>query len=199
MSDSDGAASVALAPTASERRIRAATIGEPQRIDGSIELRAYDHSWPRLYAEEARRVVGVLGSRVLMLEHVGSTSVPGLAAKPIIDMLLVVADSSAEQDYVPPMETAGYVLRIREPDWYEHRLLNGPAENINLHVFSAGCVEIDRMLLFRDHLRSNSVDRRLYMRTKGTLASRRWKYVQEYADAKTEVVEAIIDRARLAL
>ena len=195
MSDSKGASSAASAPTPSELRLRAATIGEPQRVDGSIELRPYDDAWPRLYANEARRVVGVLGSRVLMLEHVGSTSVTGLPAKPIIDMLLVVADTSAEQDYVPPMEAAGYVLRIREADWYEHRLFKGPAENINLHVFSDGCVEIDRMLRFRDHLRSNSVDRHLYMRTKQALAARRWDYVQQYADAKTEVVEAIIDRA----
>jgi len=195
MSDSDEAPSAASAPTPSDLRMRAVTIGEPQRVDGSIELRPYDDAWPRLYAKEARRVVGVLGSRVLLLEHVGSTSVNGLAAKPIIDMLLVVVDSSAEQEYVPPMEAAGYVLRIREPDWYQHRLFKGPVENINLHVFSTGCVEIDRMLRFRDHLRSNSVDRLLYMRTKEALAARRWDYVQEYADAKTEVVEAIIDRA----
>ena len=124
-------------------------------------------TWPRLYAAEAERVVGVLGSRVLLLEHVGSTAVPGLPAKPIVDMLLVIADSSAEQDYVPPMEGAGYVLRIREPDWYEHRLLKGPRADINLHVFSAGCVEIERMLRFRDHLRSNPSDRDLYARLNG--------------------------------
>jgi GrpB-like predicted nucleotidyltransferase (UPF0157 family) len=195
MSNSDGASSEALAPTPSELRIRAATIGEPQRLDGCIELCPYDDAWPRVYEKEARRTVGALGSRALLLEHVGSTSVPGLAAKPIIDMLLVVADSSAEHDYVPSMEGAGYVLRIREPDWYEHRLFKGPAGNINLHVFSAGCIEIDRMLRFRDHLRSSASDRGLYLRTKEALAARRWNYVQEYADAKTEVVEAIIDRA----
>jgi GrpB-like predicted nucleotidyltransferase (UPF0157 family) len=177
-------------------RIRAATIGEPQRIDGAIELCAYDVSWPRLYTVEAKRVNAVLGSRVLRLEHVGSTSVSGLPAKPIIDMLLVVADSAREDAYVPPMEAAGYVLRIREPDWYEHRLFKGPDTNINLHVFSTGCVEIERMLGFRDHLRSSEADRALYAQTKRELASRHWNYVQEYADAKTEVVEAIIARAQ---
>ena len=195
MSDSDPAAAAGNTPSAGEARIRAATIGEPQRNDGPVELRPYDDSWPRLYALEAERVHGVLGSRVLRLEHVGSTSVPGLAAKPIIDMLLVVADSAREDEYVPPMEAAGYVLRIREPDWYEHRLFKGPDTNINLHVFSAGCVEIDRMLGFRDHLRANPDDRDLYLRTKRELASRHWNYVQEYADAKSEVVEAIIARA----
>src|SRR5438552_2460787 len=84
------------------------------------------------------------------LEHVGSTSVPGLIAKPIVDVLLAVSDSSDEATYVPPMEQAGYVLRIREPDWHQHRVFKGPDTEINLHVFSDACPEIERMLLFRD-------------------------------------------------
>jgi GrpB-like predicted nucleotidyltransferase (UPF0157 family) len=198
MSDSEDDLAETHVPSPVELRMRAVTIGEPQRLDGAIELRPYDDSWPQLYAVEAERVVGVLGNRVLLLEHVGSTSVPGLSAKPIIDMLLAVADSSAEPDYVPPMERAGYVLRVREPDWYEHRLFKGPDTNINLHVFSTGCIEIDRMLRFRDHLRADAADRARYAKTKHELAARRWNYVQEYADAKTEVVEAIIARARQA-
>jgi GrpB-like predicted nucleotidyltransferase (UPF0157 family) len=195
MSNSEGPSEETSAPSPGELRIRAATIGEPQRIDGAIELRPYDAAWPALYAGEAARVITTLGDRAIRVEHVGSTSVPGLTAKPIIDMLLVVADSADEADYVPPMEEAGYILRIREPDWFQHRLFKGPEANINLHVFSAGCPEIERMLRFRDHLRSNPDDRALYSRTKHDLAARQWKYVQEYADAKTEVVEAIIARA----
>jgi GrpB-like predicted nucleotidyltransferase (UPF0157 family) len=198
MSDSEPEAGAPHTPSSGELRIRAATIGEPQRLDGAIELCAYDETWPQLYAREAERVISALGSRVLLLEHVGSTSVPGLPAKPIIDMLLVVEDSAREDAYVPPMEAAGYVLRIREPDWYEHRLFKGPDTNINLHVFSAECIEIKRMLGFRDHLRSSAADRELYAGTKRELASRRWRYVQEYADAKTEVVEAIIARAAVS-
>ncbi len=175
--------------------MRAVTIGEPVRLDGVVELSAYDPQWPVQYAIEAERVRAVLGSRTLLVEHVGSTSVPGLMAKPIIDMLLVIANSSAESEYVPPMEGAGYTLRIREPDWYEHRLFKGPTANINLHVFSAGCPEIRRMIDFRDHLRADSEDRDLYQRTKRELAARQWHYVQEYADAKTEVIEAIVARA----
>lgn len=183
------------APTAAEVRIRAATIGEPDRLDSVIELRPYDPRWPEQYVAEAERVRSALGARALRVEHVGSTSVRGLVAKPIIDMVLVVADSSDETDYVPPMERAGYTLRIREPDWYEHRLFKGPLANINLHVFSAGCPEITRMLDFRDHLREHDQDRALYQRTKQELAGRQWRYVQEYADAKTQVIEAIVTRA----
>ncbi len=111
-------------------------------------------------------------------------------------MLLVVADSADEQAYVPALEAVGCVLRIREPDWYEHRVFKGPDTDINLHVFSQGCPEIDRMLLFRDWLRNNASDRQLYERTKRELARQDWKYTQNYADAKTMVVEEILARAR---
>jgi GrpB-like predicted nucleotidyltransferase (UPF0157 family) len=121
--------------------------------------------------------------------------VPGLPAKPVIDIALEVPDSADEPAYVPDMETAGYVLRIREPEWFEHRVFKGPDTNVNLHVFSAGCEEVERMLLFRDRLRSNAADRELYARAKRELAARDWKYVQQYADAKTAVVHEIMSRA----
>lgn len=123
---------------------------------------------------------------------------PGLPAKPIVDIALEVADSADEEAYVPDMEEAGYVLRIREPDWFEHRVFKGPETNVNLHVFSAGCEEVDRMLLFRDRLRENVAERDLYASAKRELAARDWKYVQQYADAKTAVVEEIMGRARPA-
>ena len=100
---------------------------------------------------------------------------------------------------MPPLEAAGYVLRIREPDWHEHRVFKGPDTDVNLHVFSSGCTEIERFLRFRDHLRSNDGDRLLYEQTKRALAQRTWKYVQDYADAKTQTVEEILARANKAL
>jgi GrpB-like predicted nucleotidyltransferase (UPF0157 family) len=172
------------------------TIGERRRHDGPIVLLDYDEAWPVSFEREARRIRAALGVRTLLLEHAGSTAVPGLAAKPIVDIVLAVPDSSNEDDYVPALESEGYELRIREPDWHEHRVLKKTAPNVNLHVFSAGCEEIDRMLAFRDHLRANEPDRELYEQTKRELAVREWAYVQDYADAKSEVVEAIIARAR---
>ena len=178
-----------------EEEIRAYTIGELKPLSSRILIVDYDPQWPELFAREADRIRVVLGSRALRIEHAGSTSVPGLAAKPIIDLLLVVADSAEEDAYAPALEAAGYVLRIREPNWYEHRMFKGPDTDINLHVFSSGCPEIDRMLMFRDWLRSNAADRDLYARTKLALAQKEWKYVQNYADAKTAVIEEIIARA----
>lgn len=179
-----------------EEQIRAAQIGELTPLAGRVQLVDYDPEWPRLFEREAARVRAALGDRVLLLEHVGSTSVPGLAAKPRIDMLLVVADSADEPTYVPFLEAAGYVLRIREPDWHEHRMFRGPDTEINLHVFSQGSSEIERMLLFRNWLRGNVPDRQLYEHTKRELARQNWKYMQNYADAKTAVVEEIIARAQ---
>ena len=134
-------------------------------------------------------------ARPLLVEHAGSTSVPGLAAKPIIDIVLAVPDSADERAYVPAMEAAGYVLRVREPDWFEHRLFKGPDTDINLHVFTAGSTEIDRMLLFRDWLRDSDADREAYLRVKRDLAQRTWRHVQHYADAKTAIIRQIMERA----
>jgi GrpB-like predicted nucleotidyltransferase (UPF0157 family) len=178
-----------------EEQIRSYTVGEPIVLSGRIRIVDYDPHWPRHYQREADRLLAVLGERALRIEHIGSTSVPGLAAKPLIDMLLVVADPANEQDYVPDMEAAGYVLRIREIDWYEHRMFKGPDRDINLHVLPLGCPEIDRYLMFRERLRTNDADRELYERTKRELAGKDWKYVQNYADAKSAVVEEIIARA----
>jgi GrpB-like predicted nucleotidyltransferase (UPF0157 family) len=121
--------------------------------------------------------------------------VPGLVAKPVIDILLVVSASADEAASVPVLQSAGYLLRIREPNWFEHRMFKGPGADINLHVFSSGCPEIDRMLLFRDWLRSNTADRDLYARTKLALAEKDWEHLQDYADAKNAVVQEILARA----
>jgi GrpB-like predicted nucleotidyltransferase (UPF0157 family) len=135
----------------------------------------------------------------LRVEHVGSTAVPGLLAKPIIDILLVVANSAEETAYAKALETAAYQLHIREPGWHEHRMFKSPAMDVNLHVFSAGCAEIERMLAFREWLRSNASDRELYARSKRVLAARPWTYTQNYADAKTTVIAEIASRIREAM
>jgi GrpB-like predicted nucleotidyltransferase (UPF0157 family) len=179
-----------------EEEIRAAWVTEPPRLVGKIKVADYDPAWPGLFQREADRIRAVLGQRVVQLEHVGSTAVQGLAAKPVIDILLVVADSGDEPAYVPDLEAAGYVLFIREPDWHQHRCFKGPDTNIQLHVYSPGSPEIERFLVFRDRLRSDPADRERYQRVKRELAQRDWRYVQQYADAKTEVVETIIARAR---
>jgi GrpB-like predicted nucleotidyltransferase (UPF0157 family) len=184
-------------PISTDAELAAITVGERKPHDAPITLLDYDPAWPALFEREERRIRTALGETVVRLEHTGSTSVPGLAAKPIIDITLIVPDSADEPAYVPQLEAEGYTLRIREPDWHQHRLLKGPDTDVNLHVFSVGSVELERMVGFRDWLRTHDDDRALYERTKRELAARTWRHVQHYADAKTAVVEEIMARAGL--
>lgn len=179
----------------SDEELARVTVGERKPHNGTIFLAEYNRDWPVLFEREARRIKAALGPQALLVEHVGSTSVPGLCAKPILDILLVVPDSAKETDYLPALRRAGYTLRIREPDWYEHRMLKGPDTDINLHVFSPRAPEITRMLRFRDWLREQEQDRLLYKREKRRLAAKTWRHVQHYADAKSAVVEEILSRA----
>ena len=181
-----------------DEEIQARRVGAIVPHNAPITLAEYDPRWPTLFDREAARIRAILGSTAILVEHAGSTSVPGLAAKPIIDIVLAVPDSADEQAYLPALEEAGYVLRIREPDWFEHRLFKGPDTDINLHIFTSGSTEIDRMLLFRDWLRGHDADRDAYLLTKRDLAQRAWRHVQHYADAKSAIVEQIISRATAA-
>ena len=138
---------------------------------------------------------GILGERVLQLEHVGSTSVPGLPAKPIIDMLLVVADSADEPAYVPSLEAGGYVLRIREPDWHEHRLFKGPTRTSTSTPSATGRPRSGACSPSGTGSGRTTTSGNAVLQTKRELAARHWVFVQDYADAKGEVVEGIIGRA----
>lgn len=181
-----------------EQYLQSIHIGERAPHNDRIRLDAYDPTWPSMFETIAATIRLALGAKVKLLEHTGSTSVPGLSAKPIIDVILEVEDSSNEPDYVSAMEHAGFVLRIREPDWFQHRMFRFESPSANVHVFSAGCEETARMLAFRNWLRRNVADRELYQRTKQALANRVWEHVQNYADAKSEVVSAIMARALAA-
>jgi GrpB-like predicted nucleotidyltransferase (UPF0157 family) len=171
-------------------------IGGPEKRE--IKIADYDPDWPKKFETHARVIAGALGESALRIEHIGSTSVPGLAAKPIIDILVEVPDSADEAAYLPQLEAAGYVLRVREPEWNEHRMFRNPEKEVHIHVYTAGCPEIERYLTFRDRLRRNTGDRHRYERTKRELAGKEWSDMNEYAQAKTEVVESIIAEAQAA-
>jgi GrpB-like predicted nucleotidyltransferase (UPF0157 family) len=182
-----------------EAELRRVTVGgAPTRLNSSIEIADCDPRWPHMFTREAARIRAALGDTALAIEHVGSTSVAGLPAKPIIDIDLIVADSADEDAYVPAMEAAGYVLRVREPDWYEHRCFSGPDTRINLHVFGPDCDEHARHLIFRDWLRLHPDDRAHYEQAKRKLAGQDWAYVNQYADAKTDVIVEILQKAGLS-
>ena len=167
----------------------------PAPFSGRVKLVEYDPTWPAQYEAVAARIREAIGNRAVVLEHAGSTSVPGLAAKNQIDVVLGVPDSTDEAAYIPHLEAAGFEFAIREPEWFEHRLFRGTDPKVNLHAFSADCEEIGRMLAFRDWLRTHLDDRELYEREKRRLAEQPWNTMQDYADAKTDIVREIVGRA----
>lgn len=163
-----------------------------------IEITPPDPDWPHRFADLAARIRRALGDRVVALEHVGSTSVPGLPAKPIIDIDLTVVDVSDEAAYVPALEAAGFVLRVREPWWYGHRLLGLDDPRCFVHVWSPETPEAARHVIFRDWLRAHPEDREVYAEAKraaAAAANAHGEHMMEYNARKQEVIRAIYGRA----
>jgi len=157
-----------------------------------------DPAWPRQYETLAAAVRAALAARVLALEHVGSTAVPGLAAKPVIDIDLTVADADDEASYVPALERSGFVLVLREPWWYRHRLLRHQQPACHLHVFSPDCAEAERHRIFRDWLRAHADDRALYAEAKAAAARETQStggHMMDYNARKQAVLREIYARA----
>ena len=160
-----------------------------------LQLHRHHDQWADTYRDHRRRIQDALAAVDIEIEHIGSTSVPGLAAKPIIDIVVTVEDITAEEDYLDPLLAAGYELRVREPG---HRLVRTPTHDVHVHLFERDDPAVDDYLLLRDHLRSDADDRALYESTKRALLSKRWDDMNDYARAKTDVILTIKVRARHA-
>lgn len=170
---------------------------DPAHRSAPPEVVPYDPSWPEAFETVAARIEAALGDRVVDLDHVGSTAVPGLPAKPIIDVDLTVVDATDEAAYVPPLEGAGFRLVIREPNWHEHRMLTGVEPRTNLHVFSPDCAEVIRCRLFRDWLRKHPEDLARYRDAKLAAAAdtkAAGEAVMDYNRRKQPVIRDIYDR-----
>jgi len=153
----------------------------------------YDPDWPVRYDRLEAQLRKALGPAALAVEHVGSTAVPGLPAKPVIDIDLTVADPVQEDAYVPALEAAGYLLILREPSWHQHRLLQLAAPRVNLHVFGPDCPENIRHRMFRDWLRLHPADRDRYAHAKREAAGGVMQ-VMDYNKRKEAVLRQIYQR-----
>lgn len=192
-------------PAASERLMR--NISEPRRSDVKtveivggpeaveVGLHDYEARWAECYLDHRGRILDALAAVNVEIEHIGSTSVPGLAAKPIVDIVVTVPDITAEEDYLDPLLAAGYQLRVREP---RHRLVRTPGRDVHVHLYGRGDAAVGEYLLLRDHLRTDADDRALYESVKRSLISQPWGDMNDYADAKSDVILAIKARARTA-
>jgi GrpB-like predicted nucleotidyltransferase (UPF0157 family) len=173
-----------------------------QRPTTDLGIAAYNASWPTWYERLADLIFNALGPLVLALDHVGSTAVPGLDAKPIIDVDLTVADGAAEETYVPALAASGFQLLIREPWWHGHRLLRHREPACNLHVWSPDCPETARHLIFRDWLRANADECEIYLRAKRAASEQTMAAggdVEAYNAQKQAVIRQIYGRAFTAL
>jgi GrpB-like predicted nucleotidyltransferase (UPF0157 family) len=177
-------------PTHLDDELDAVLIGG--REPGTIEVVDYDPGWPARFECERARIATALGALARSIEHIGSTAVPGLAAKPIIDVLVELGDPDDERAYAPPLEAAGYRLRVREP---RHRMFRTPARDVHVHVWPSGSAEAAEYLQLRDWLRADAGDRERYARVKRALAGRCWPDANYYAEAKTPVLVQIKARA----
>ncbi|WP_327002997.1 GrpB family protein [Dactylosporangium sp. NBC_01737] len=173
----------------SPEQLEAGLVGEvPQRWQ-SIVVEEYDPAWAGRF--DAARSALVEAVDVVDIEHVGSTAVPGLAAKPVIDIDLTVADSADETSYVPALLRLGYRLVLREPWWHGHRMLVSAEEDVHLHVWPPGAPEPVRHRLFRDRLRTHPEDLELYAQAKRRLARDTVDRPGDYSLAKNDVIDAI--------
>ena len=189
-------------PPVSKDEAQVSFVGEIPELQDKIEVVPYNPDWPAQFEAEAANLRRILGDGILELEHVGSTSVPHLPAKPILDIDLVVLDSKYEGAYVPELEAAGYKLMIREPHWHQHRMLkrsDPSAPAINLHVWTLDSPEAARHKIFRDWLRTNDADRHAYGSHKQALAEQDFRYMHEYNNAKSVLIREILARALDAL
>lgn len=167
-----------------------------------IEIVDSNEAWPEQFQILADRIQCALGWRALVIEHVGSTSVRELPAKPIIDIDLIVADPNDELSYVPALEGVGFELRVREPWWFGHRVLRHLDPECHLHVFGYDSPEVVKHRIFRDWLRENPNDRELYANTKreaAALARSAGEHSMQYNVRKESVIKDIYRRAFIAM
>jgi GrpB-like predicted nucleotidyltransferase (UPF0157 family) len=165
--------------------------GREERV---IEIVDYRPAWPERFEVERARLAAALRSTARAIEHVGSTAVPGLAAKPIVDIMVALDDPEDEALYLPELEQLGYELRVREPG---HRMFRTPERDVHVHIWAAGSDDERRHLVFRDRLRSNAEDRAEYEHTKRDFAGR-YRDANYYAKAKSPLIEQIVERANRA-
>lgn len=170
-------------------------VADSERAAETIELAPYDPEWPALFEAWRIKVATALGPAARRIDHVGSTSVPGLTAKPIIDIQVSVDDINDEQVYVPPTESMGVQLRNRDAEHRYFRPFAGRPRDVHVHVCNANGIWERRHLLFAAYLREDQAARREYLVAK-LVALARWADDRvAYTEAKDDVVRRITEQA----
>lgn len=174
-----------------------------RKVQHTIAIDEPDPSWPHHFDLAKTRIETALGDTAVSINHVGSTSVPGLPAKRVIDIDLTVQDVNDEASYVQALENAGFHFLVREPHWHGHRFFCDYGHvPTNLHVWGPDCPEAARHKIFTDWLRNNEEDRKLYAKVKREASEASiagGEGVMEYNKRKENVIREILQRAFKAL
>lgn len=165
-----------------------------------IEIVEYDPAWPVRFEREATRMREILGDNVVSIEHVGSTSVPGLAAKPIVDVCPVVSDMDDGETCAELLQRSGYYRseKDRGDDWIELGRTADDGQEFNVHVRPRDSEAVRKYLLLREYLRDHPRARDEYARVKRTAAERYPRDISKYTREKSAVIESIVQKAREA-
>ena len=168
-----------------------------QNIQALVEVVPYNEDWPRLFEEEAKKVRQFLGEKCVDVYHIGSTSVPGLAAKPVIDMMPVVKDVFQVGECRGAMEAQGYESRGICHFNFDHLFKKEvPYPACHIHVFGEGNSEIESHLRFRDYLRTHDYDRDAYAALKLSLAQKYPHDILSYCLGKSSFFREIHTKSR---
>lgn len=165
-----------------------------------LEVIPYQTQWPEIFASIKQQIITALGAKIVVaVHHVGSTSIPGLPAKSIIDIDLVVRDILNETEYVAPLESAGFKFLLREPHWHEHRFFYTYVPYaVNLHVWGPDSPEVVRHQIFRNRILGNEEDKALYVKAKMLAAEtigEKGGNMQDYNELKEDTIRKILNNA----
>ena len=164
--------------------------------DDAIVVAPYDPAWHVLFRAQAADLRAALGDVALRIDHIGSTSVPGLAAKPIVDVQISVADFEPLDAYRRPLERLGYVFRAENPERTKRYFRESPGQRrTHIHVRRAGSFSEQLALLFRDYVRAHSAEADAYAALKRELAESHRHDRQAYTEAKQPFIWEVIARA----
>jgi GrpB-like predicted nucleotidyltransferase (UPF0157 family) len=171
-----------------EGQLQSISVGQRDTRRSAIELVPNDPAWAGHFARLSRDIRSALGSRLIAVEHVGSTAIPGLPAKPIIDIDATIYNPADESGYRDVLEGLGFALTIREPEWHQHRMFKLSDPRTNLHIYADNCSLPMRDVAFRDLLRNDRQAALAYSELKRELSSQEWSSSQHYAEGKSELI-----------
>ncbi len=164
-----------------------------------VEVVPYNPKWPKMFEVESKRITDVLGENIVRIHHIGSTAIPNIYAKPIIDLLIEVKYITKVDEQNSQMESLGYEVMgefgIIDRRFFRKDNHKGIRTH-HVHIFEFGSKQIERHLAFRDYMIAHPEEAQQYSQLKRELAKKYPTNIQKYMDGKDSFVKAIDKKAR---